>query len=296
MAHMKQGRSRDDQPVLACIVDNDLPLPEGWEQMGSFRYLVGARDQAAALGYRLEFFSLRTPGLSQKRLSAILYNRGINGILIGAMSSPSTRLDIHWENFSTVAVGHSLLAPRLHRVSNHQLHSMRLCYQRSRELGYRRLGLAITEKLDNRTDHNLRAAFLAEQSLDRDGERVDLFILQQDETPGGTRFKQWLGQYRPDAVIYAGGGLEAKQWVAEEGLRVPDEIGLINAGLASLHGETGLYQQMETVGAAGIDLLIAEIYGNRYGIPASPKLVLLEGLWHEGYSTRRLVDGTRSSQ
>jgi hypothetical protein len=59
-------------------------------------------------------------------------------------------------------------------------------------------------------------------------------------------------------------------------------------GFAHLHltsgavGCSGIDQDNERVGAAAVDLVVEQLHGNNYGVPANPKTVLIEGHWRPG--------------
>lgn len=286
MVHLKKRNQRWDRPVIACVGDLSLPFIKKGKSFDNDRgYLAGAARQAEAMGYQLEAFPLKQPGLTHQRLSDMLYSRGISGLFIGAMEDPSMRLELDWSRFTSVALGHSLAWPILHRVSNHQLHSMRTCYQNTRALGYQRIGFLLLPRIDARTDYNLKASFLTEQSHEPSHERVPLLLIDEDDEE---KFRWWYTRYKPDVIIYAGTDLNIFTWLENMKLEAPRDLGLVNAGLHNTSGPvTGMHHNMDQVGAAAIDLLISEMQKNAKGIPASPKTVLLEGTWVEGTTAIR---------
>jgi LacI family transcriptional regulator len=68
------------------------------------------------------------------------------------------------------------------------------------------------------------------------------------------------------------------------GIRIPEDLGV--APLERYPGYAGLDQKPEKVGAAAIDLIVGLIQRNETGLPADPKVVMVEGSWVEGPSVR----------
>jgi hypothetical protein len=62
----------------------------------------------------------------------------------------------------------------------------------------------------------------------------------------------------------------------------------------------GIDQQAEVLGAAAVDLLVAQEQRNERGLPEHPRMILTEGLWRDGPSapkarpTGRHRDSSRS--
>jgi len=292
MVHVRKRTTLVDAPVLACIVDVPLPLPAGWEEQESGKgYLYAAKQHAESLGYKFEIFSLREPGITPARLSNILYHRGVSGILVGSMQDPSTRLPMDWSRFSSVAIGHSVAWPKLNCASNHQFHSMRTCYKKTRALGYCKIGLVLRPRIDTRVDHNLKASFMVEQLAEPAENRVPILIIDPDRQD---TFQDWYQTHRCDAVIYGGTALPIRHWLEALGYRVPQDVGVVNVGLADHSGrETGMIHNMHEVAAAAVDLLVSQMQNNRRGIPTNPHYLLLEGTWLEGRTTRKKRQKTK---
>ena len=51
---------------------------------------------------------------------------------------------------------------------------------------------------------------------------------------------------------------------------------------AELPGCSGIDQNNERVGAAGVDLVVEQLQSNDFGLPENPKTVLIEGRWVPG--------------
>jgi LacI family transcriptional regulator len=92
----------------------------------------------------------------------------------------------------------------------------------------------------------------------------------------------WLRRQRPDAIVSTEPGVQmlVRRARGSDGER----IGFAHLHLAAsgLPDCSGIDQNNERVGAAAVDLVIEQLHGNSYGVPANPKTVLIEGRWMPG--------------
>jgi LacI family transcriptional regulator len=79
-------------------------------------------------------------------------------------------------------------------------------------------------------------------------------------------FREWLEATRPDVVftLYH----EVERWVREIGLRVPQDLGLIQYEWREQRSYwAGMDQRNDLVGEAAVDLLVSMIHHGQEGIP-----------------------------
>lgn len=150
MAQLPRSR-RMHSPLLAFVTDHPKPMESLRSEVDVSSYR-GAAQRAQELGYRLEEFQV-TGKMSAARLSRILRNRGIEGVIIGPLRHAETRLPLDWRHFACVAIGHSLVEPRINRVCNNQFQGISLALVEMHRLGYRRIGLVISADNDLRVNH-----------------------------------------------------------------------------------------------------------------------------------------------
>ena len=156
-------RSQTKKPAYHATiawVTNDYTR-HGWNTCTTFDlYFKGAHERASQIGYQLEEFWLREPGVTPERATSILRNRGISGLIIAPQPKPKMRVRLDWDNFSTIAIGFTTARPTLNIVSNHHFHAMSMVVRRIRAHGYRRIGLSIHFRHDGRSNHAWTGAFL----------------------------------------------------------------------------------------------------------------------------------------
>lgn len=283
-------KKRDRLPnVIAYLTAHDDP--RAWRRHPvQRRFFEAAARRATECGYRLEEFWAKEPGMTDERLSEIIQNRGIDGIIVAPLPEPQLRFQkLRWANFSAVEIGYSLPSPELHRVCNHQFQSMMLLAQRLYAMGYRRVGLAMHPGQDARVNHHWRAGHLAAHSLWGSGNLRGLMFLP----PRWERatFARWYEQQRPDAIITI--GAETEDWLKALGVRVPQEVGLANIDLRpDMKATTGINQNSPEVGAAAVDLVVSLLRHNERGVPAIPRVTMVQGTFVEGKTTRHLPAAT----
>jgi LacI family transcriptional regulator len=97
---------------------------------------------------------------------------------------------------------------------------------------------------------------------------------------------EWVKRFRPDAVL---GGLPLA-WLRATRLAIPREMGYADLNFdASMGDIAGVDQNPPAIGAAAVDLTVEQLYHNECGLPAIPKVVLIEGKWQPGGTVRGVV-------
>ncbi|MEO8352950.1 MAG: substrate-binding domain-containing protein, partial [Chthoniobacteraceae bacterium] len=281
MAQLRYQKDVKHRTKLAYVTA--FATADGWRQPGPFvPFFEGARKRAHGLGYDLEEWWARDPETSESQLCEDLITSDIRGLIIAPVPS-GTVLNLEWEKFATAAIGYSLGGPAVHRASNNQFDSMTLALEKLEQLGYRRIGLAISEESDQRVKRRWSAGMLSYQHFLPESDRVPMLLATgsfEDE------FREWYGKHRPDAVLSL--AWQCIKYLRDLGARVPDDVGF--AHLARTSEEilwAGLNQRSEFVGAAAVDLIDAQLRRNEFGIPVSPRISLVESVWLDGPSLRR---------
>ncbi|MDR1282730.1 MAG: LacI family DNA-binding transcriptional regulator [Opitutaceae bacterium] len=278
-------RRRNRQPdVIAYLTA--YPRREMWREHPTLLdYFTGASARARECGYQVEEFWLAEPGMTARRMSEILRNRGIDGVIAAPMPAPDATLaEFCWDYFSAVSLGYSLVSPTLCRSCNHQFHAMQLLMRELQKSGYRDIGLAMREDHDTRVNHNWQGGYFVGKNLIPGHRDIPLLL-----TPQWRRddFARWLDMHHPEAVVTTGS--EVREWLRELGIRTPRELGFAhgNLGPEMLRAKmTGIDQHSGQVGASAVDLLLSLMRTNERGIPPIPRLHMVEGSFVAGRTTR----------
>ncbi|MDZ8118759.1 substrate-binding domain-containing protein [Pontiella agarivorans] len=91
---------------------------------------------------------------------------------------------------------------------------------------------------------------------------------------------RWLETEKPDAVICSAPLIV--QSMKELGRKIPEEIGMASMSRYDNPINAGIDQNPEEIGRTAVQSLVSQLNENSYGIPASPKEILVEGRWMDG--------------
>ncbi|TSA31103.1 MAG: LacI family DNA-binding transcriptional regulator [Verrucomicrobiaceae bacterium] len=266
----------------------------GWKNSYHFSGChQGAEQRALELGYRLTIFWTRDPIFTSKRLSNVLWARGIKGLLIAPLgpemiSFPDVGLDIDWRRFSVVHIGATLLRPQVNMVRHNHFHGMLYSLQRLEALGYRRIGFAIVQAGDMLTSRLWTASYLhwrVQRGFQKD---LPGFIYTYGSLPKD-RFQNWICDHEIEAVIAMEGEpypilkRVQKSLSRHVGFSVLDHPG----GKSPF---CGIEQNAPEIGRVAVDQLVHAINHNLTGLPEFPYQTLISGCWHEGATTRKFRD------
>lgn len=261
----------------------NFPTADEWRGVGTFlRYFNGAQSRAAELGYTLEHFWLREPRLTDRRTSQILINRGIRGLIVGPLDRSGSSLQLDWAQFTSVALGRSLVNPAITTVSTNHFQGVEFAWQKAWARGYRRIGLVLTEEEEARTLGTLHASHLLQQHRQA-GAKIPVLI-----TPdfSATALVAWVRQHEPDLIISSNHRhyellLESLGPAARR-----SKFLNLNANPRSEMG--GIDQGHDKVGEHAMTALHLKFIHRETGIPTRRELTLIDGVWKEGRGQWRL--------
>jgi len=281
-SHLARGRRRNAGETIAWINSYKDPRPWGG-QIPFVAMYEGATARAKALGFKLEEFWLGEPGMTGKKLSRILYQRGIECMIVSPIPKGGGHLTMDWEKFSAVTIGYTMIYPRLHRVGSHHLHGAREAIRQLYRRGYRRIGMCMTDEANVRLDHVWLQAMAYHQFRVPRKDWVKPFI---HEDFSDKKFLRWLKAERPEGI------LSQHPWLPEvlnrAGYRVPEDVAV---GIFSQHEAesdiAGINQRSDIIGETASDLVIGQHYRNEKGIPAIAHTVMIEGYWMDGRTVAR---------
>jgi LacI family transcriptional regulator len=270
----------------------------GWKSTTAHpEFHAGAERRAKELGYKLEHYWLREPGLTQRRLSGILKSRGITGLIVASHGREmGDALQLDWPNFSAVKIDYFPHQPLLHNVTNNQCDIVRLAVKQVAALGYKRIGFVMHRGWDHTVDNYWTAGFLCEQQRFEESDRVPALIfpgpepvqawldeLRSPVVVDTQTFGEWYRRHQPDAIISKLSFVEPA--LKQLGIKVPRQVGFADVFLEEYRGATaGVRQNHHTVGALAIELLSSQIQHGIFGVPEIPTTTFVEGTWFNGKS------------
>ena len=244
----------------------------------------GARQRAEELGFQLQPFWMGDRGIQSRQLARMLFARGVRGSLLAPIAIDHHTLDLDWTNHAVVSIGYSFKQIALHRAVHDNVSLMAACYSQLRKLGHQRIGLAMLRFDSARVRHLWVTSYLGGQ-WQHGGERIDPLLLENPHDPAP--FLRWLKAARPDAVIGIWQDFPL-DWMKTQGIRVPGDISYASLDLGDRAGKlAGMLQDNHGIGAAAMDLLAGQLFRNEIGIPATPKITMVEGTWMDGPTVAR---------
>ncbi len=280
-----KNQASEVSPTFAPIIAYLNPQPERERWRSSLHWLYtfqGAMARARELGFELQEFWLGEPGMTPEAMGRILLSKSIRAVILGA-PAPGQKVEFVSGEFAAVACDLEPAGEHFHRVSTDYVANTFKALNALRELGYRRIGLAM-EADHIRYMHMLpRMAFLEfEESLPKET-RTGYWLGAPDAIED---FARWMLVARPDAIVT--GNWIPQAFLQPLGLRIPQDMGI--AQLEPMFfpfQHSGIDGRYEQVGRSAVDLLIAQLHTGRFDPPKHVNHILNTGVWCPGFSTQR---------
>jgi LacI family transcriptional regulator len=281
MARMREAKSKAVLPIAWL---NSMPAERAWQDYSFLSpYFIGAQQRAHKLGYCLDEIWSAQPGMSMKRISQILDRRGIEGVIV---SQPARHVRLNWERLAAVSVDGFWMAPGIDRVMTDNAFNLSLSLKSLKRLGFRRIGVFLTEDVDRATRHFCRAVANDFLSTIPPSDRVEPHFYG-DIRPNP--IAGWLKYWKPEVVV----GLDNRlvSLITDAGYRVPEDVGVVHLSLDDdVIDWTGIYSNKRAVGAGAVERVVAMIQNNLFGLPEIALTTLVPGSWRNGRTTRNPVN------
>ena len=284
MRHLRKPRALRQQACFGVISFYDSLRP--WDKSRHLtRVYEGMTRRAGELGYRLEPLWLRAPGMTYQRLRGILEARSIEGLLCFGSPDFAEEFPAELSQQAVVTLGLSIRSP-LHRITSHFYNDTVNALERVHQLGYLRPGLVLGSYEETRSAHAHSAAYLGwcEHVLGPGRALPVIRLNAVEEKP----LLAWLAEHKPDVLIFVhlpDMVARLRALLKERRIRVPRQLGVaVLSHLVAGSGFSGLQQNQQLMGAWAVELLAARIANRDFGIPASPRIEMVESEWIEGGS------------
>ena len=241
--------------------------------------LQGAKQRADELGCVLEEFWLDEREMRPRRLNQILCARGISGIVFSpAASDKGVTISLDWRTFACAIIGNTDCSPLFHRSAHYHYRSVWLTLERLREEGCVRPAAILSRSVQDRIHSMQLAAFLTNHATPKQA-AASVRFGQPEEF---AKLERWLRKLSPDALILG--------WQIDH--RRASLLRDFVPGLRRLvtlewhpHGALpGIDPCNEAIAANAVDLVIAQLHRNEFGLPTRPTTVLHDGIWRENWA------------
>lgn len=279
MEHIRTGKTPGYQGSIAILIDGESeaepPLEETYRlQQDGFMHYARLR------GYRTEKIYIRAKGTSEAAIDRILHNRGVVGAILSAPQAlDKPPFQLKWHRYALAAVSYEWSHLILDRVSSNHRENVAIAFDELLRRGYRRIGISLPPNALNPKDSNWLAGYLAKQYHLPKADHMPVFV-GSVATCSIDRFREWVERWRPDALLCLLG--EELIWMKELNISPQHDMGLVCLNRPLKSDLTGINENNFDVGRLTCDMVITHIIHNERGLPAVPRLVLVNGVWMEG--------------
>ena len=280
MSTVRKATAKELVPIAWVDTNWDK---DAWERYRFLSpYLEGAGDRCSELGYRLEKIWAAEPGMTMRRVSQIIYQRGIEGVIV----TPGwSHINLNWDKLASVSFGHGLLAPRLHKVTIDSTFNLLLALKMLRRYGYRRIGICL-DQLVGRSSYNLSkaaAAYFHASISPAEVIRPLYYAINKNENwiEIENAIATWIRENRPDVIV--GHDNRLLKVVETLGFRVPEEIGVVHLATDDDVADwAGIHSRKREIGACAVETVVYALQTRGFGVPEAALNMSIRGMWHGG--------------
>ena len=281
--------------TIALISDSDYGA-RFWRSENHQTYwrglYQGVLEQATALGYQLQEFTVGTDRRHTRRISSILHARGISAVIVTRISNLVDPIELDWNRISAVSATYSLRAPAIPLVTTQHRANAYLAVNKLIEMGYRRIGLATVEESDKRVDNAWTAGFLsacfsARQLLSHHSIRMTTEKIDNGDLACQATL-DWIHENRIESFLCT--QQHVLPFLVRAGLKVPQDIGFAALDLPAEQGDvSGINQTPDAIGREAVNMISAMRAKNQTGIPRFREIHLIRGVWRNGKTIRQPI-------
>jgi LacI family transcriptional regulator len=282
LSALRRARHQGFSGVLALV---DVTTDEKTQLMLFHREVArGAEIRAQELGFRTELLWVgpKPPALSVARLNGVLRARGIHGVIFLPFDRAQDFSDFDLHQLAAVGMDHRLLNPSLHTIQPDHYLSMRRALQILAGRGYRRIGLCLEARKDERVDYKWSSGFLSFFRLS--GRTLDVPPLIAPRLDPKV-FGAWFKKHRPDLVI--GHEQAVVDWLAALRQRVPEDVGFFRINVTERSRPcAGLDLLPLRLGATAVETVVGMLHRREQGSPRFPNSISIDAEFTDGPTLR----------
>ena len=278
MASRNPPRSSVEPTTIAIVITWE-PGSQDTRSETFQRILSGAEERADSLGFKTEQFWLHADGMSDARLDEILRSRGISSLLFAPFPLEHPKVEFSWDRYCLGAICRNMQLPAISYSAASSFFSMTEALKMLQKKGYRRPGLVLPMKTPGHVSAQWVGALAAAEFNNLNFRyQVPPLVYNGIEKDA---IESWHASHKPDILVSNDWGLTSLLKETRLGERFPH---IMLDRLPNMNHLAGVDQLHQVVGAAGVDIVVAQAMKNVRGVPKHPKHVLIEGIWREGAS------------
>lgn len=268
---LSRARRRDfHRDTVAWLLDR-RPEEQPWLE----RLFSAGAERGRVLGYRVEFWPLDVGDpVAVRRATRAWRARGIRGVVAGPFGRTLSDPPLPWDDFSWVAIGHSLISPALHRVGRDYDKDIAHALDRLHARGCRRPGF-----VDDPAVHHLMKLPLLRAALvyyhERFAEFPEPFCGVDPARPGA--FADWYARSRPDSLVL-GLGFKGRLPAIHDIVGHLPQVE-ISPPYENGNSPEGFIPNYAGMGGSAIGMLHRLLTENERGVPPHEQTVVVSSGW-----------------
>lgn len=282
MEHLRVARSQRRPTRLGVLIPELGPKGvKSYHPLAS--NIEGMREQAALAGFELELFYLVKLKATMARIRGILVARGISGLILSPFKSGVGQMDMDYSGLCVATAGYSITQPNFNRACPNYLQMMDELLEHLCKQGYKRIGFIMTY-YEGGIGHKLfSSSYLYYQTKIESQNHIPILPRTDISNKG---IQTWIQQYKPEVVI-SSGDIHAK--ILSLGYTIPEQIGFASLDLSEPpYDACGMHHRHAEVGREAIKLVLTSLNFNLTGVPAHPKIVLVDSHLKSGNSVQQV--------
>lgn len=279
-------------PVIGYIMD--LRGESDWRFTQARKlFLKAARERAEELGYKLEVFYYADQAMNSTQLDRILRTRNIAGLILGAFWDTTTDLDLSWEYYSVIKIEMLPFTLSFDVVCNNQMQATRLAMSKVREMGIRRVGMAVARHDEDHTRNLFSAGYFVGQMLFEPEDRVPIQVFEGNNlNPKPEPIIDWVLDNRIEAVITNWRELDPVFETARQ--RSGRDLKVFNLDVDHFDPSVpGVVQNHEAVGRYAVERVTSLMNIHKRGMVEWPTMHLIDSFWRVGEEASVAQSGAR---
>jgi LacI family transcriptional regulator len=148
--------------------------------------------------------------------------------------------------------------------------------------GYRRIGLCLEARKDERVDHKWSSGFISFFRVSGHTLAVPPLITPRLEPKV---FNAWFKKHRPDVII--GHEQAVVDWLAAQDVQVPGDVGFFRINVTERSKPcAGLDLRPQQLGATAVETVVGMLHRREQGSPPCPTSISIDAAFADGPTLR----------
>ncbi|BET68257.1 LacI family DNA-binding transcriptional regulator [Opitutales bacterium ASA1] len=243
------------------------------------RFLEPLRARAVERGYALVEFDVDDYP-STHSVCRVLHHRGIRGLVASPWTTETERFaGFEWDRFTVVGCGVSRQRLPVHTVEADFEEGVRTAARRAFATGARRMGVVVGANGDASSARLVRH-FQALAFVGEGTDRATIVPMSVSSAASSLELAHSIRRHRPDIVFAT--SARTLTGLRDLDLHVPQDVAFALLDMHEPGNIAGIDWRRAEIARVALDLLIAQIQANCWGMPEVVQRVLVEPRWHAG--------------